>query len=88
MVETILKKVSPALYQVLGSFLYSLITTNRCILGVAILVQRFQSSGQEMFMHSSTALGFGLCIAFCLLALREQMSLVRIPKGMKVPDCF
>src|SRR5574344_265640 len=37
MVEIILKKISPALYQALGVFL-PLITTNCCILGVAILV--------------------------------------------------
>ena len=37
MVEIILKKVSPSLYQALGVFL-PLITTNCCILGVTILV--------------------------------------------------
>ena len=37
MVEIILKKVSPALYQSLGVFL-PLITTNCAILGVAIMV--------------------------------------------------
>ena len=37
MVEIVLKKVSPSLYQALGVFL-PLITTNCCILGVAILV--------------------------------------------------
>ena len=37
MVEIILKKVSPALYQALGVFL-PLITTNCCVLGVAIQV--------------------------------------------------
>ncbi|MDO4819574.1 MAG: Rnf-Nqr domain containing protein, partial [Prevotella sp.] len=37
MVEIILKKVSPPLYQALGIFL-PLITTNCCVLGVAILV--------------------------------------------------
>ena len=37
LVEIILKKVSPALYRALGVFL-PLITTNCCILGVAILV--------------------------------------------------
>jgi len=37
MIEIILKKISPALYQALGVFL-PLITTNCCILGVAILV--------------------------------------------------
>ena len=43
MVEIILKKVSPALYQALGVFL-PLITTNCCILGVAILVIRRTST--------------------------------------------
>ena len=37
MVEIIMKKLAPALYQSLGVFL-PLITTNCCILGVAILV--------------------------------------------------
>ena len=37
MVEIVLKKVSPALYQALGIFL-PLITTNCAVLGVAILV--------------------------------------------------
>ena len=37
MIEIILKKVSPSLYQALGVFL-PLITTNCCILGVAIIV--------------------------------------------------
>ena len=37
MIEIILKKISPSLYQALGVFL-PLITTNCCILGVAILV--------------------------------------------------
>ena len=37
MIEIILKKISPSLYDALGVFL-PLITTNCCILGVAILV--------------------------------------------------
>ena len=37
MIEIMLKKVSPALYQALGVFL-PLITTNCCILGVALIV--------------------------------------------------
>ena len=37
MIEIILKKISPSLYQALGVFL-PLITTNCCLLGVAILV--------------------------------------------------
>ncbi|MDR3286452.1 MAG: electron transport complex subunit RsxA, partial [Prevotellaceae bacterium] len=41
MVEIILKKVSPALYQSLGVFL-PLITTNCAVLGVAILVTQHE----------------------------------------------
>ena len=37
MIEIILKKISPSLYQALGVFL-PLITTNCCILGVALIV--------------------------------------------------
>ena len=37
MIEIMLKKVSPSLYQALGVFL-PLITTNCCILGVALIV--------------------------------------------------
>lgn len=51
MVEIILKKVSPSLYQALGVFL-PLITTNCCILGVAILV----------IQKIMIADGSGLCI--------------------------
>ena len=40
MVEIVLKKVSPSLYQALGVFL-PLITTNCCILGVAILPEEY-----------------------------------------------
>ena len=46
MVEIILKKVSPALYQALGVFL-PLITTNCCILGVAILVMENDNFGLD-----------------------------------------
>ena len=52
MVEIILKKVSPALYQALGIFL-PLITTNCAVLGVAILViQKDYNSWRVWFMRS------------------------------------
>ena len=48
MVEIILKKVSPALYQALGIFL-PLITTNCAVLGVAILlVQKEYNLGEAV----------------------------------------
>ena len=58
MVEIILKKVSPSLYQALGVFL-PLITTNCCVLGVAILViQKDFSLLASVVYAISTALGF------------------------------
>ena len=82
MVEIILKKVSPSLYQALGVFL-PLITTNCCILGVAILViQKDYGLLTGVVYAFSTAIGFGLALTL-FAGLREQMSLVNIPKGMK-----
>ena len=82
MVEIILKKVSPALYQALGVFL-PLITTNCCILGVAILViQKDFDLLTGVVYAFSTAIGFGLALVL-FAGLREQMSLVKVPKGMQ-----
>lgn len=82
MVEIILKKVSPALYQALGIFL-PLITTNCAVLGVAILViQKDFSLLQSVVYAFSTALGFALALVV-FAGIREQLSMVNIPKGMK-----
>ena len=82
MVEIILKKVSPALYQALGIFL-PLITTNCAVLGVAILViQRDYSLIQSVVYAFSTAIGFGLALTV-FAGIREQLAFVNIPKGMK-----
>ena len=82
LVEIILKKVSPALYQALGVFL-PLITTNCCILGVAILViQKDYDLLTGVVYAFSTAIGFGLALVL-FAGLREQMSLVKVPKGMQ-----
>ena len=82
MVEIILKKVSPSLYQALGVFL-PLITTNCCILGVAILViQKDFDLLTGVVYAFSTAIGFGLALVL-FAGLREQMSLVKVPKGMQ-----
>ena len=81
MVEIVLKKVSPALYQALGVFL-PLITTNCCILGVAILViQNDFELLTGMFFAIATAIGFALAMIL-FAGIREQLSLVNIPKGM------
>ncbi len=82
MVEIILKKVSPSLYQALGVFL-PLITTNCCILGVAILViQKDYELLPGIVYAISTALGFLLAM-IVFAGLREQLSLVKLPKAME-----
>ena len=82
MVEIVLKKVSPSLYQALGIFL-PLITTNCAVLGVAILViQKDFSLVQSVVYAFSTAIGFGLALTV-FAGLREQLELVNVPKGMK-----
>ena len=88
MVEIVLKKLSPALYQALGVFL-PLITTNCCILGVAILVANGTYNGQGLepnlltgiIFALATSLGFALAL-IVFAGLREQLSFVRIPQGM------
>ena len=82
MVEIILRKVSPALYQALGIFL-PLITTNCAVLGVAILViQKDYTLAESIAYAFSTALGFALALRI-FAGMREQMALVQIPKGMR-----
>lgn len=82
MVEIILKKVSPSLYQALGVFL-PLITTNCCILGVAILViQKDYNLLQGVVYAISTALGFYLAMVL-FAGLREQLAMSRVPKAVE-----
>lgn len=82
MVEIILRKVSPALYQALGIFL-PLITTNCAVLGVAILViQKDYTLAESIAYAFSTALGFALALTI-FAGMREQMALVQIPKSMR-----
>lgn len=82
MVEIILKKISPALYQALGIFL-PLITTNCAVLGVAILViQKDFNLIESVVFAFSTAVGYGLALTI-FAGLREHLDLVNVPKGMK-----
>jgi electron transport complex protein RnfA len=82
MVEIILKKVSPALYQALGIFL-PLITTNCAVLGVAILVIQKDFSLIESIVYAfSTAVGFGVALTV-FAGMREQLELTNAPKGMQ-----
>jgi electron transport complex protein RnfA len=82
LVEIILKKVSPPLYQALGVFL-PLITTNCAILGVAILtIQKKLDLLQAVAFSAANAIGFGLALII-FAGIREQLDLVDLPKGMK-----
>ena len=82
MVEIILKKIAPALYQTLGVFL-PLITTNCAVLGVAILViQKNMNLLESMVYAASIAVGFTLALVI-FAGIREQMELTGVPKGMK-----
>lgn len=83
MVEIILKKVSPSLYQALGVFL-PLITTNCAVLGVAIMVIQKEDFKllESLVFAASTAIGFGLALTI-FAGIREHLELVAIPKGMK-----
>ena len=82
MVEIILKKVSPPLYQALGVFL-PLITTNCAVLGVAILViQKDYNLLMSLDYALASALGFGIALVL-FAGLREQLEYANVPKGMK-----
>ena len=82
LLEMIIKKMMPPLYKTLGVYL-PLITTNCCILGVAILViQKDFDLLTGVVYAFSTALGFALAMVL-FAGIREQLSLVNIPKGMQ-----
>lgn len=82
MVEIILKKVSPSLYQSLGIFL-PLITTNCAVLGVAILVIQKDFSLLESIVYAfSTSIGFGLALTV-FAGIREQLSLSKVPRALE-----
>ncbi len=88
LVEIILKKISPPLYQALGIFL-PLITTNCAILGVAILAFQKELDLVSSVVYSfANAIGFGVAL-IVFSGIREQMELAEIPEGMKgVPISF
>jgi Na+-translocating ferredoxin:NAD+ oxidoreductase subunit A len=81
-VEIILKKSAPALYQALGIYL-PLITTNCAVLGIAILaVQKDYNLISSVVYAASIAAGFTLALIL-MAGIREQLELNGYPKGMK-----
>lgn len=92
MVEIVLKKISPSLYQALGIFL-PLITTNCAVLGVAITVatKQFTIGGQALGLLNlgqatvyafATSLGYGLAMIL-FAGLREHLAGNNVPKVFK-----
>ena len=91
MVEIILKKISPSLYQALGIFL-PLITTNCVVLGVAIQVvtneydfgagAHMLGLGQSVVFAIATAIGYGLALIL-FAGIREQLEMSKVPESFK-----
>lgn len=83
MVEIVLKKVSPPLYQALGVFL-PLITTNCAVLGVAILALGLENGSllKAVFFAVANSAGFALAL-IVFASIRERLDLVNLPKGMQ-----
>ena len=90
MIEIILKKISPSLYQALGVFL-PLITTNCCLLGVALLVAKGTYKLPEgtdsslmtgLWFAIATAIGFAVALVL-FAGMREQLAVSKVPKAMQ-----
>ena len=82
MVEIVLKKVSPSLYQALGIFL-PLITTNCAVLGVAILMIQKEFNLLQSFAYAvATAIGFAMALVL-FAGIRERLELDGVPAAMK-----
>lgn len=82
MVEIMLKKVSPSLYQALGIFL-PLITTNCAVLGVAILMISKEFNLLQSIVYSvATAIGFALALVL-FAGIRERLELEDVPKAVQ-----
>ena len=92
MVEIVLKKISPSLYQALGIFL-PLITTNCAALGVALSVvtkeftfgggaAHMLNLGESVVYAFATAIGYGMALII-FAGLREHLELNDVPKQFK-----
>jgi Na+-translocating ferredoxin:NAD+ oxidoreductase subunit A len=76
--ELAVRKMSPALYQVLGIFL-PLITTNCAVLGVALLnIQEQHTFLQSLLYGFGSAMGFTL-VMVVFAGLRERLALMQVP---------
>ena len=82
MVEIVLKKTSPVLYEALGIFL-PLITTNCAVLGVAILtIQKDYGLVSAVCYNLANAIGFTLAIVL-FAGIRERLDRAGVPEVLK-----
>ena len=83
--EMIVEKFSPSLYNSLGIFL-PLIAVNCAIMGGALFMQQraFESIGEAAVFGFGS--GFGWWIAILVMAaIRERLSYSNVPKGLRGP---
>ena len=88
-IEIIMKKVTPALYQALGIYL-PLITTNCIVLGTVIIAinDKHFNLVQSTFFALFNSVGFSLGLVV-MAGIREQLDLFVVPKSMKgIPIAF
>jgi len=81
LVEMIIRKTSPGLYQALGIYL-PLITTNCAILGIAILsVQKKLGYVEDIVYSAASAAGFALALIL-FAGVRERLAMRNVPRGL------
>ena len=82
LVEMVVQKSSPVLYQSLGIFL-PLITTNCAVLGLAVLnIQKGYSFLESIIFAIGAALGFTLAMVL-FAGLRERIDLAPVPRSFR-----
>lgn len=88
LVEMIIQKSSPSLYQALGVYL-PLITTNCAVLGIAVInMQKGEQTDGAFGLIDSIVNGFGTAVGFTLAivllaGIRERIDFNPIPKHFK-----
>jgi len=82
LVEIVVQKVSPELYQALGIYL-PLITTNCAVLGVSILnIQKQYDFLETLFFGFGASVGFTLALVL-FSGLRERIALADVPRAFQ-----
>jgi electron transport complex protein RnfA len=82
LVEMVVQKTSPVLYQSLGIFL-PLITTNCAVLGVAVLnIQKGYSFLETVVFAIGASVGFTLAMVL-FAGLRERLDLCPVPRSFR-----